>query len=181
MRNHRLLYAVFCVLFFKTASAQTIPLDTAVHMGVLPNGFTYYIRHNEEPKNRVFLYLVNNVGSVLEDSNQQGLAHFMEHMNFNGTTHFPKNELINYLQKSGVRFGADLNAYTDLMKQYISFPCRLMILQSSKTDFRSCGTGHKMPLSIQWKLIKKEVLYWKRKDLAGALQNEWKESICLCF
>ena len=122
MRNHRLLSAVFCVLFLHTAYAQTIPLDTAVHMGVLPNGFTYYIRHNEEPKNRVFLYLVNNVGSVLEDSNQQGLAHFMEHMNFNGTTHFPKNELINYLQKSGVRFGADLNAYTDFDETIYQLP-----------------------------------------------------------
>jgi zinc protease len=122
MRNHRLLYTVFCVLFLYTASAQIIPLDTAVHTGVLPNGFTYYIRHNEEPKNRVFLYLVNNVGSVLEDSNQQGLAHFMEHMNFNGTTHFPKNELINYLQKSGVRFGADLNAYTDFDETVYQLP-----------------------------------------------------------
>src|SRR5579862_1395527 len=122
MRNHRLLYTGFCVLFLHTAPAQTIPLDTAVHTGVLPNGFTYYIRHNEEPKNRVFLYLVNNVGSVLEDSNQQGLAHFMEHMNFNGTTHFPKNELINYLQKSGVRFGADLNAYTDFDETIYQLP-----------------------------------------------------------
>jgi zinc protease len=122
MRNHRLFYAVSCIFFLQTTSAQTIPLDTAVHTGVLPNGFTYYIRHNEEPKNRVFLYLVNNVGSVLEDSNQQGLAHFMEHMNFNGTSHFPKNELINYLQKSGVRFGADLNAYTDFDETVYQLP-----------------------------------------------------------
>ncbi len=122
MRNHRMLYAVFCVLFLHTTSAQTIPLDTAVRTGVLSNGFTYYIRHNEEPKNRVFLYLVNNVGSVLEDSNQQGLAHFMEHMNFNGTTHFPKNELVSYLQKSGVRFGADLNAYTSFDETVYQLP-----------------------------------------------------------
>ncbi len=92
--------------------SQVIPLDPLVRTGKLANGFTYYIRHNEEPKNRVQLYLVNNVGSVLEDDDQQGLAHFMEHMNFNGTKNFPKNELINYLQKAGVRFGADLNAHT---------------------------------------------------------------------
>jgi zinc protease len=122
MRNLRMLYAVFCFLFFNSTFAQTIPLDTAVHTGVLPNGFTYYIRHNEEPKNRVFLYLVNNVGSVLEDSSQQGLAHFMEHMNFNGTTHFPKNELVSYLQKSGVRFGADLNAYTGFDETVYQLP-----------------------------------------------------------
>ncbi len=122
MRIPRILPAAFLILIVNISSAQTIPLDTAVHSGVLPNGFTYYIRHNEEPKNRVFLYLVNNVGSVLEDSNQQGLAHFMEHMNFNGTTHFPKNELINYLQKSGVRFGADLNAYTDFNETVYQLP-----------------------------------------------------------
>ena len=122
MRIPRILFVVSCVLFSNISSAQTIPLDTAVRTGVLPNGFTYYIRHNGEPKNRVFLYLVNNVGSVLEDSNQQGLAHFMEHMNFNGTTHFPKNELVSYLQKSGVRFGADLNAYTSFDETIFQLP-----------------------------------------------------------
>jgi zinc protease len=104
------------------AFAQTIPLDTAVHSGKLANGFTYYIRHNEEPKNRVYLYLVNKVGSILENEDQQGLAHFMEHMNFNGTTHYPKNELVNYLQKSGVRFGADLNAYTSFDETVYQLP-----------------------------------------------------------
>jgi zinc protease len=102
--------------------AQRLPLDTAVHTGKLPNGFSYYIRHNEQPKGRVYLYLVNKVGSVLEDDDQQGLAHFMEHMNFNGTTHFPKNELVNYLQKSGVRFGADLNAYTSFDETVFQLP-----------------------------------------------------------
>lgn len=94
------------------SAAQVIPLDPAVRSGKLPNGFTYYIRKNDEPKKRVQLYLVNNIGSILEDDDQQGLAHFMEHMNFNGTKNFPKNELVDYLQKAGVRFGADLNAHT---------------------------------------------------------------------
>ena len=92
--------------------AQEIPADTALHTGRLPNGFTYYIRRNTQPQQRAELYLVNKIGSILENDDQRGLAHFMEHMNFNGTTHFPKNELVNYLQKAGVRFGADLNAYT---------------------------------------------------------------------
>lgn len=92
--------------------SQLIPSDPELRTGRLANGFTYYIRHNEEPKKRVQLYLVSNVGSILEDDDQQGLAHFMEHMNFNGTKNFPKNELVNYLQKAGVRFGADLNAHT---------------------------------------------------------------------
>ncbi len=109
-------------LFTSAVFAQTIPLDSAVRTGTLDNGFTYYIRRNEEPKNRVDLYLVNKVGSVLEDPDQQGLAHFMEHMNFNGTSHFPKNELVSYLQKSGVRFGADLNAYTSFDETVYQLP-----------------------------------------------------------
>lgn len=102
--------AMVCVAL--QSNAQVIPLDPAVRSGKLPNGFTYYIRKNDEPKKRVQLYLVNNIGSILEDDDQQGLAHFMEHMNFNGTKNFPKNELVDYLQKAGVRFGADLNAHT---------------------------------------------------------------------
>ncbi len=97
----------------KAQADARIPLDPAVRTGKLANGFTYYIRHNEEPRSRVVMYLANKVGSVLEDEDQRGLAHFLEHMSFNGTAHFPKNELVNYLQKSGVRFGADLNAYTN--------------------------------------------------------------------
>ncbi len=102
--------------------AKPIPLDPAVRTGKLPNGFTYYIRHNEEPAKRVQLYLVNKAGSILEDEDQRGLAHFMEHMNFNGTTHFPKNELVDYLQKAGVRFGADLNAYTSFDETVYQLP-----------------------------------------------------------
>lgn len=102
--------------------AAMLPLDPAVRTGKLANGFTYYIRHNEEPKNRVVFYLANKVGSVLEDDDQRGLAHFMEHMNFNGTKHFPKNELVNYLQKAGVRFGADINAYTSFDETVYQLP-----------------------------------------------------------
>lgn len=101
---------------------QLIPLDTAVRTGKLSNGFTYYIRRNNEPDKRALFYLVNKVGSILEDDDQRGLAHFMEHMNFNGTTHFPKNELISYLQKIGVRFGADLNAYTSYEETVYQLP-----------------------------------------------------------
>jgi zinc protease len=104
------------------ALAQSIPLDPAVRTGKLANGFTYYIRHNDEPRKRVELYLVNKVGSVLEDDDQQGLAHFMEHMNFNGTKNFPKNDLVDYLQKAGVRFGADLNAYTSFDETVYQLP-----------------------------------------------------------
>lgn len=100
------------VAFAQDLSTQKVPLDPGVRMGKLKNGITYYIRKNTEPKNRAELRLAVKAGSVLETDAQQGLAHFMEHMNFNGTTNFPKNELVNFLQKTGVRFGADLNAYT---------------------------------------------------------------------
>jgi zinc protease len=89
-----------------------IPIDPNVKVGKLPNGLTFYIQKNPKPEKKVELRLVVNAGSVLEDADQRGLAHFMEHMGFNGSKNFPKNELVNYLQKTGVQFGADLNAYT---------------------------------------------------------------------
>ena len=91
---------------------QPIPIDPNVKVGKLPNGLTYYIQRNPKPEKKMELRLVVNAGSILEDPEQRGLAHFMEHMNFNGSKHFPKNELVDYLQKVGVKFGADLNAYT---------------------------------------------------------------------
>ncbi|HVY75759.1 MAG TPA: pitrilysin family protein, partial [Puia sp.] len=110
------------LIFYFSLFAQPLPLDPAIRTGKLPNGFTYYIRKNTEPAKRVQLYLVNKVGSVLEKEDQRGLAHFMEHMSFNGTTHFPKNDLVHYLQKSGVRFGADLNAYTSFDETVYQLP-----------------------------------------------------------
>lgn len=101
---------------------KPLPLDSAVHTGKLGNGFRYFIRHNSTPDKRVILYLVCKAGSILETEEQRGMAHFIEHMSFNGTTHFPKNELVDYLQKSGVRFGADLNAYTSFDETVYQLP-----------------------------------------------------------
>ncbi len=89
-----------------------LPVDPKVKVGTLENGLRYYIRQNSRPENRAELRLVVNAGSVLESPDQLGLAHFLEHTAFNGTTHFAKNDLIKYLESIGVRFGADLNAYT---------------------------------------------------------------------
>ena len=89
-----------------------IPVNPDVKTGTLPNGLKYYIKYNNKPENKVELRLAVNAGSILEDDNQQGLAHFMEHMNFNGLKHFPANEIVHYLQSIGVGFGNDLNAYT---------------------------------------------------------------------
>ena len=89
-----------------------LPQDPKVTKGVLDNGMTYYVRSNENPKNRAELYLVVKAGSVDEDDDQQGLAHFCEHMSFNGTKNFPKHELIKYFESIGMEFGPEINAYT---------------------------------------------------------------------
>ena len=88
------------------------PVGPQVKVGKLANGLTYYIQKNGKPEKRLELRLVVKAGSILEDDDQQGLAHFTEHMAFNGSTNFKKHELISYLQSIGVKFGADLNAYT---------------------------------------------------------------------
>ncbi len=91
---------------------QPLPLDEDTRYGKLDNGLTYYIRHNEHPQGQANFYIVQKVGSVLEEEDQRGLAHFLEHMCFNGTAHFPGNEVIRYLESIGVKFGAQLNAST---------------------------------------------------------------------
>ena len=101
------------------ASAQQsqmppIPIDPNVRIGKLENGLTYYIRHNELPEKRADFYIAQKVGSILEEDNQRGLAHFLEHMCFNGTTNFPGKGIINWLETIGVRFGENLNAYTSI-------------------------------------------------------------------
>lgn len=101
-----------------SSSAQTydpsasIPFDSTVLRGRLPNGLRYYIRQNAKPEKRLDLRLAVKAGSVLEDNDQRGLAHFVEHMAFNGTRRFPKQAIVDFLEQSGMRFGGDLNAYT---------------------------------------------------------------------
>ena len=94
--------------------AQPLPIDPKVRYGKLDNGLTYYIRANAEPKQRAEFYIAQNVGSILENDNQNGLAHFLEHMAFNGTKNFPGKGIINFLEKHGVKFGENINAYTAL-------------------------------------------------------------------
>ena len=139
MKSRLIFYnlLLFCLSLTLTAYSQSgpskgegegskdislIPADPALRTGVLPNGFTYYIRHNEKPEKRATFYLAMKAGSILEDENELGLAHFLEHMAFNGTKHFPKNQLINYLQTNGVRFGADINAYTSFDETVYQLP-----------------------------------------------------------
>lgn len=115
-----LLLALFAVVLSANAQAPAggqgsltpLPLKEGVKSGVLPNGLSYYVLHNSEPKNRANFYIAQKVGSTLETPEQLGLAHFLEHMAFNGTKTYPGKNLLNYLQSKGIRFGADINAYT---------------------------------------------------------------------
>lgn len=91
---------------------EVLPTDPAVHVGKLPNGITYYLRQNKEPKERASFYIIRNAGALLEKDNQDGLAHFLEHMAFNGSKNFPGNSMIATLERHGVSFGGNLNAYT---------------------------------------------------------------------
>ncbi len=103
---------LFIFSAFISPQNQPLPLDKDVITGTLENGVKYYIKQNKKPEKRAELRLFVNAGSVLEDDNQPGLAHFVEHMAFNGTKNFKKNELINYLEKLGIKFGPEVNAYT---------------------------------------------------------------------
>ncbi len=114
------LWFVVLIVFTSTISFaqnslqldQKIPTDPSIKIGTLSNGLKYYIKNNKKPEDRAILRLVVNAGSVLEDDDQQGLAHFVEHMGFNGTKNFKKHELIDYLESIGMKFGPEVNAYT---------------------------------------------------------------------
>src|SRR5256885_1341176 len=94
------------------AAADPMPVDAAIPRGQLSNGLRYYVRANKKPEKRAELRLVVKAGSILEEDDQQGMAHLVEHMAFNGTKHFPKNETVSFMESLGMRFGADVNAYT---------------------------------------------------------------------
>ncbi|MDH5036057.1 M16 family metallopeptidase, partial [Chryseobacterium cucumeris] len=104
---------------------QNIPVDPSLRIGTLSNGMKYYIKKNVLPEKKVEFRLAINAGSILEDENQRGLAHFMEHMNFNGTKNFPDNKLVDFLQSIGVKFGQHLNAYTGFDETVYMLPVPL--------------------------------------------------------
>ncbi len=118
MKKFKFLFsALLLTVIYVSTMAQVdpmspIPNDESVRTGVLENGMTYYIKSNQEPKERASFYIVQNVGALLEEDNQNGLAHFLEHMAFNGTEHFPDKGIIDFLERHGVAFGENINAYT---------------------------------------------------------------------
>ena len=117
MRIRNLIAGVL-LLLAGTVQAQmpdmTLPVDKEVRMGKLPNGLTYFIRYNNWPEHRANFYIAQKVGSLQEEESQRGLAHFLEHMAFNGSAHFKGNNLIEWCRTHGIEFGADLNAYTSI-------------------------------------------------------------------
>ncbi len=111
MKRYLVLAILPLVTLIGAAQAITeknVPVDPAYRIGKLDNGLTYYIRHNTEPAGRASYYIIQNVGSILEKDNQNGLAHFLEHMAFNGTARFPGKSLLSTLEKHGVAFGQDI-------------------------------------------------------------------------
>ncbi len=110
----QILLAMLAFCAFTGVAAQSLPQDTVTRKGQLPNGLTYYVRRNMKTPGQANFYIAQKVGSVLEEENQRGLAHFLEHMCFNGTAHYPDDALLRYLEGIGVKFGEQLNAYTSI-------------------------------------------------------------------
>jgi zinc protease len=151
----------------KTANRlhEIIPVDPAVTVGTLQNGFTYYVRENQKPSNRAVLRLVVNAGSVLEDENEQGLAHFVEHMAFNGTEHFKKTEVIDYLESLGIRYGPDVNATT-------SFDETVYMLEIPTDDLDAMDKGFR--ILAEWAYL----VSFEEEEVdreRGIIIEEWRQ------
>ncbi|MCO5233985.1 MAG: insulinase family protein [Chitinophagales bacterium] len=149
------------------AKKQLLPLDPNVLHGTLPNGMQYFIRKNSKPENRMELRLVVNAGSNQEDDDQKGLAHFLEHMAFNGSQHFKKNDLVNYVERIGTKFGPHLNAYTsfDETVYMLQVPTdKPEIIDSSLLILEDWANGLSLPVEE----IDKE---------RGVVISEWRSSL----
>lgn len=165
MKFKYLLFLI-CAASFNCFAANQLPRDPDVRYGTLDNGLTYYIRHNNTPQNRADFFIAQRVGSINENDNQQGLAHFLEHMCFNGTTHFPGNSLITYLESVGVKFGANLNAYTSTDETVYNI-CQVPTQRTSVLD--SC-----LLILRDWS----GDLLLKDKDIdaeRGVIVGEWRQ------
>lgn len=142
-----------------------IPVDNAVRIGKLPNGLTYYIRHNDYPEHRVNFYIAQRVGSIQEEGNQRGLAHFLEHMAFNGSENYPGDKLLEYMRSIGVEFGRDLNAYTSIAETVYNIdnvPSKnIAALDSCLLVLKDWSNG----LTLATEEIDKE---------RGVIENEWR-------
>jgi len=189
MKKHRCYYiqVLLFVLLMPALPAMAqlstpITNDGDVRTGTLPNGFTYYIRKNTEPQKRAIFYLVNKVGSVLEDDNQRGLAHFIEHMGFDGTVNYPKNQLIDYLQKSGVRFGADVNAYTSFDQTVYQLPIPTDDPEVVKNGVQILYDWAQGALLIPADIEKeRDVVLEEKRMRMGAAQRVYEQTLPIIF
>lgn len=164
---------VAAVLFIASTAAvmaqemqmPPIPVDNAVRIGKLPNGLTYYIRHNDYPEHRVNFYIAQRVGSIQEEESQRGLAHFLEHMAFNGSDNYPGDRLLEYMRSIGVEFGRDLNAYTSIAETVYNIdnvPSKnIAALDSCLLVLKDWSNG----LTLATEEIDKE---------RGVIENEWR-------
>ncbi|WP_315510897.1 insulinase family protein [Hoylesella nanceiensis] len=162
------LFVAVLLLISTVAQAQQLPdmpVDPKVRIGKLSNGLTYYIRHNNWPEKRASFYIAQKVGSLQEEESQRGLAHFLEHMCFNGTDNFKGNDLIRYCESLGVQFGADLNAYTSIDETVYNISnvptTRQTALDSCLLILRDWATG----LTLDPKEIDQE---------RGVIHEEWR-------
>ncbi|HEY9542296.1 M16 family metallopeptidase [Prevotella sp.] len=165
----RNLFVGALLLLAATAQAQmeaTIPNDPDVRIGRLSNGLTYYIRHNNWPEHRANFYIAQKVGSIQEEENQRGLAHFLEHMAFNGSDNFKGNNLIEWCRSKGIEFGSDLNAYTGIDQTVYNIDNVPTTTQSTLDSclliLRDWSTG----LTLDPKEIDKE---------RGVIHSEWRD------
>lgn len=150
---------------------EKLPIAADVIKGKLTNGLTYYIRKNAKPEQRVELRLAIKAGSILEEDDQQGLAHFTEHMAFNGSKHFKKNDLVSYLQSIGVEFGADLNAYTSFDETVYILPIPTDRPENLERDSSCWKIGRAVYCLKPKKLTRSAALCWKRIDWVRELKN----------
>lgn len=160
-----ILQLVFTLTLF--GQSNQLPFDPNVKIGTLPNGIKYYIKHNKKPENRAELRLAIDAGSMQEDEDQLGVAHFVEHMAFNGTKHFKKNELVDYLELVGTRFGPDLNAYTSFDETVYMLQARtdsLALLEKGLLILEDWASG----LNFDPEEIDKE---------RGVVTSEWRSSL----
>lgn len=169
---------MFISVTMSAQQAPPVPVDPKVRYGKLDNGLTYYIRANKLPKERAEFYIAQNVGAILENDDQNGLAHFLEHMAFNGTKNFPGKLIINYFESIGVKFGANINAYTSLDETVYNLSdvptTRESVIDSALLvlhDWSSFISLLENEIDAERGVIREE---WRTG--AGAERRMWKES-----
>jgi len=183
MKTKSLRFSILSLLVFLAVNAgaqqaQPLPIDPKVRYGKLDNGLTYYIRANKEPKQRAEFFIAQNVGAILENDNQNGLAHFLEHMAFNGTEHYPGKGIINYFETIGVKFGTNINAYTSLDETVYNLSdvptTRQGIIDSALLVLHDWSSF----ISLKGEEIDSErgVIREEWRTGAGAERRMWKES-----